>query len=95
MNCGSFKIYTKKGTRSVTVNGGAWKSSEFSNKPTNLNLSNKWYGVCCGKVDDNAISITGIVNMDNGRVEFTQVNHYSGSITTTSRWSSIIIEFLN
>ena len=94
MNCGSFKIYTKKGTRSITVGGSTWKSSEFSNKPTDLNLSNKWAGVCCAQADDNAVSLNGRIAEDNGRVYFTQVNHFSQSITTTARWNAIIIEFI-
>jgi hypothetical protein len=93
MNCGSFKIYVKSGTRSITCNGNAWKDSNFSAKPTNLNTSHKFGGSINAKADDNAITLNGWVN-ENGESIVTQVNHYTGSITTTSRYRILIIEFL-
>ena len=93
MDCGSFKIYVKNGTRSITVNGGSWKDSNFSGRPTNLDPSHYFGGSINCKADDNAITLNGWVN-ENGECIVTQVNHYSGSITTTARYRVLIIEFL-
>lgn len=94
MDCGSFKIYIKNGTRSVTVNGNSWKASTFSEKPTNLVLSHAWSGSACAVCDDNAITLNGKFNTDNGQTIFTQVNHFSSNITATTRYNLVVIEFV-
>lgn len=94
MDCGSFKIYLKNGTTSITLNGNSWKGSDFSRGPVNLNINRVFSGACCAQADDNAVSLNGRIAEDNGRVYFTQVNHFSQSITTTARWNAIIIEFI-
>ena len=93
MNCGPFKIYTKKSSKSITVNGGGWKQDTFSNKPTNLNTSHTFFGFINVKSEDNAISASPLVN-SSGVGICTLVNDYSGSITTTAHYSVFIIEFL-
>ena len=94
MDCGAFKIYLKNGTTSITLNGNSWKGSDFSPGPVNLNINRVFSGACCAQADDNAVSLNGRIAEDNGRVYFTQVNHFSQSITTTARWNAIIIEFI-
>lgn len=94
MDCGSFKIYLKNGTTSITLNSNSWKGSEFSRGPVNLNINRVFSGACCAQADDNAVSLNGRIVEDNGRVYFTQINHFNQSITTTARWNAIIIEFI-
>ena len=94
MDCGSFKIYLKNGTTSISVNASSWKSSLFSSKPDNLDLSHKFGGSVSAQSDDNAISLNGRINADNGDVYFTQVNHFGGNITSTARYNLIIVEFI-
>ena len=94
MDCGAFKIYIKNGTRSISVNGSAWKSSTFSSKPTNLDLSHKFSGSFTAQSDDNAITLNGRINISNGEIYFTEVNHYTGTITTNARYNLVIIEFI-
>lgn len=94
MDCGSFKIYLKNGLTSVTVGGNSWRGEVVSSKPVNLSLDGVFSGVCSGQADDNAITSNGRINVGNGDVYFTLVNHFAQSITTSTRWSAIIIEFI-
>lgn len=94
MNCGSFKIYLKDDTVSVTVGGAQWKGEVFSAKPVNLDVNGTFSGVCSGQADDNAITVNGRINKSTGAVMFSLLNHYSQQITTTARWGAIIIEFI-
>lgn len=93
MNCGPFKIYMKKGSRSITVSANGWREDTFSTKPTNLNTSNTFFGFLNVKSADNAIATGPYVN-DSGSAISTLVNNYGSSITTTAYYRVFIIEFL-
>lgn len=94
MDCGSFRVYLKHGSASITVGGAMWKGEVFSAKPVNLDVTRKFGGSCCGQADDNAISVNGRINHDTGAIIFTLTNHYGQQITTTARWNAIIVEFM-
>lgn len=93
MNCGSFKIYAKKSSMSITVSANGWREDTFSTKPTNLNTSHTFYGIANVKSADNAIAACPYVN-DSGSTISTLQNRYGTQITTTAYYRILIIEFL-
>jgi hypothetical protein len=94
IDCGSFRVYLKHGSTSITVGGGMWKGEVFSSKPVNLDITRIFGGSCCGQADDNAISMNGRINHQNGAIIFSLVNHHYEEINTTARWNAIIVEFI-
>lgn len=93
MSCGTFKIYLKKGSKSITVSANGWKEDTFSSKPTNLDTTHTFFGFLNVKSADNAIATGPYVN-DGGSAISTLVNNYGSSITTTAYYRVFIIEFL-
>lgn len=87
-------LYVQKGYASSTTAGSSWSDSIIAQKPVDLNLSNKWWGVASSIAADNAINTSAIVTTDTCKVQVQRSNMYPQQVTATIYWQALVVEII-
>lgn len=83
------KMWTKRSTQAVTVNGKDFTGGALTSLPTGV-ASTDVYVAGSIITADNALTLSLGVSSNN--IKYTAYNGYNGSVSTTAIWSVVLIE---
>lgn len=85
-------LYLAEGSQAINMAGQTWKQTKYLDKPSDLNLSNTFFGGAGGLSTDHAINLCGFVERTNATVQMQTQNIYEGTVSTTAYWWAYIVE---
>lgn len=83
------KMWTKRSTQAVTVNGHDFTGGALTSLPTGVSSADV-YATGSIITADNALTLS--IGVSSNNIKYTVYNGYSSSISTTAVWSVVLIE---
>ena len=87
-------LYLAEGDQAISMEGTTWRQTKYLDKPSDLDLSNTFFGGAGGLSSDHAINLCGFVERTNATVQMQTQNIFEGNVNTTAYWWAYIIEII-